>query len=196
MANPGTITYENSKLITEKSITRADVLLAADTYYIGMPLSFESVVAADESNTGDGTLSQLNNKAIKSTITVEMTDALVAKVTVNSVDVITGIALPDGGSVVIIYDGVELLLTDGATPFVSGDKFTVTFDSGAFAYNATDPQAFYNGEDARVLSSEGQGCIVDGGEVLGADIVDDSGSALTITEGFKQAAKNNGLYVK
>lgn len=188
--------YETDALIAGQVKTRDDAQLAADTYYKGMPLAYVPTVTAGGTNTGTGTVAVIGGKKQQYDIIVEFTAALVFKLTVNSVDVLTGIALTDGGTTIIGYNGLQVAVTDGGTAFVSGDDFTISFSGGAYAYNLTDIQAIYNGVDARVLSSAGRGTIIFAGDILKGGLVDGAGAALTITDQMILNAQDNGIYIR
>lgn len=185
--------YGNDDLVAGRIVTRDDAPLAADTYYRGMPLVYTPTVTADGGNTGDGTLAVVGGKLPPQDIVFELTAALVGKITVGGSDVVTGIALTDGGTKIISYRGFEFAVTDGATPFASGDKFTVNASSGTYAYSTEDFQAIYLGPDDRTLASAGQGSIVVGGNILKSGLVDGSNSAITVTDAMILNAQHNGI---
>jgi hypothetical protein len=196
MANPETANYETELLIGGPVKTRDDAPLAADTYYKGMPLAFVPTVTADAGNTGDGTVVVQGGKRQADDIIVYFTAALVFKLTVNSVDVRSDIALPDDGELLVSYNGMEFLVTDGATPWAADDFVTISASTGAYAYNVVNIENIYLGPDARVLGSAGQGSVIVEGEVMEGGIVDDSGDALTITTGMIRNAEANGIIIK
>lgn len=191
-----TADYETEELIAGPIQTRDDTPLAADTYHIGMPLAFVPTIVVG-TNTGDGVVTVVDSgKRQGSDISVEFTAALIFKLVVNSVDVRTGIALPDGSEIVVSYNGITFNVTDGSTAWVSGDEVTISASVGAYAYDITEIQNIYFGPDARVLASAGQGSTIVSGEVLTGGIVDDSGDALTITEAMILNAETHGIIIK
>ena len=110
------------------------------------------------------------------------------------------IELPGTASGTIAYVGDELsfTITDGSTDFAVADTFTLTVSAGSYqAY--TDIQnvaAIYNGTDERVLSSSGyDNCIV-AGEISKTGLVDDSGSALTLTAADVESLRRAGFLIK
>lgn len=191
-----TTDYLTEELIAGQVITRDDVPLAADTYYKGMPLAFVPSIVVG-TNTGDGVVSVIGNgKRQAADISVEFTAALVFKLVVDSVDVVTGLALADGGEAVVTYNGLTFSVTDGSTAWVAGDEVTISASTGAYAYSTTEIQNVYLGPDARVLSSAGQGSTIVSGEILTGGLVDGSGDALTVTTGMILNAEANGIIIK
>lgn len=193
MSTVTSVSYTEDKLLSGPVVTREDAPLAADTYYRGMPLALPSTATAGGSNTGDGTATILSGKPSVD-FKVVMTAALVAKIVVGTTDIITGIALTDGGTTIISYDGCVVAITDGSTAFVADDEFTIA-QGTAYEYTATEPEAIYSGE-TRTLASAGVGSAIIGGQIDGSGLVDGSNAALTVTEGMKQIAKANGIYIK
>lgn len=187
------VTYTEDKLLSGPIVTREDLPLAADTYYPGMPLELASTATAGGSNTGDGTASVLSGKPTAD-FKIVMTAALVAKIVVGTTDMVTGIALTDGGTILISYDGVVVAVTDGSTAYAADDEFTIA-QGTAYSYSATNPEVVYSGQ-TRTLASAGVGSGIIAGEIDGSGLVDDSNAALTVTEDLKQIAKSNGIYIK
>ena len=93
--------------------------------------------------------------------------------------------------------GLVFSLTDGSTDFAAGDKFTLSVTAGSYGYLGSGKLAGFFFETAsRTLSSAGYGSIIIGGELQQGGIVDDSGSALTITDDMVEAWASLGFYIK
>jgi hypothetical protein len=188
-----TTIFDHSKIIAGPVITRDDLPLVADTYYVGMPLKCLPIVTPDLV-TGDGTAVVVSGKPYL-TFIIEMTAALVAKIVVDGVDVITGIALTDNGTTLITFGGCTVAVTDGAAAFGVTDEFVIS-PGTHYSYNPLYPEAVYSGPDGRVMSANGVGGAFIAGQLDDAGIVDDSGDALTLSVNAKRYAQNFNIYFK
>lgn len=195
--------YSNSKLPGVGDFETRQVTLSADTYYQGMLLSVSKAgtVVAGGSNTGNGTVTAVSgNASVKpGEYTLELTAALVAKLSFNGKVVAEGINLADGDAVTVLVNGITLTITDGSTAFVAGDTFAITI-GGEAVYSAMGSDdliaGVYTGPDARVLASEGYGLVIVGGAVDHEKLVDASGVSITLDEGQIAEYAQSGFYVK
>jgi hypothetical protein len=159
---PVSLRDENAVIIQNAGRT---TVLASKTLMGKEAVVAAVVVAADGGNTGDGTvtvasvvgLDNLGNKIIPKigAYVFELTAALIGKITdPDGVDIVTGIAITDGGAAIIQFAGLIFTVTDGAIAFVSGDKFTITVAtsnkwtpfSGANILGADKPKGVYDPE--------------------------------------------------
>lgn len=198
MANPTSQALEGGNNLIAGKVTTEQVNLAADAYYIGMPLKYVgSVTVSEITGTGNGTVTELSADANvePGEYVLTMTAALVAQVENPDGEVIAGgLALTDGGAQSFNVNGLHFTITDGGTAFSAGDYFTITVAAtGAYSYDAAGPfDAFYNGQE-KTLSSAGYGFVVTSGEIFEGGIVDDSGDALTITASMRANMRRNGF---
>lgn len=195
--------YSNSKYPGVGLFETRQVPLAADTYYEGMVLSYSAAgtVTADAENTGNGTVTAVTAEAgvTPGTYTLELTAALVAKLSLGTTVIAQGIALIDGGATTVKVNGITLTITDGTTAFVATDKFSIVIATEGFykALVAGEKIAgVYVGEDGRVLSTAGYGVAIVGGAVDHEKLVDASGSSITLNESQIAEYAQSGFYVK
>lgn len=194
--------YSEGNILVAGEIRSAQVPLVADTYYQGMPLKYEvdGSAAADAGNTGNGTVTAITAgpDVPAGAYVLTMTAALVAKLEdPNGAVLAAGLSLTDGGAETYNINGLSFTVTDGGTAFAADDFFTITVGTaGKYEYTTGAPDAIYNGEDARVLSSAGTGSVLIGGEIYEGGVVDDSGDAITFTEASRAAYAAKGFFVK
>jgi hypothetical protein len=108
----------------------------ADTYVQGTILAKKVVadaitVEADAGNTGDGTVTLATvagaDVPLAGAWNFELTAALIGKLEDPSGRIVeSNIAITDGGAIVLNIAGLQFTVTDGATAFVAGDKFSLT----------------------------------------------------------------------
>lgn len=172
---------------------------AIDTYYVGMPLAFVGVAtaAAGGSDTGDGTCTVLS--ADKNVVVGEhvltFSAALVAEL-VGPDNKRESIALTDGGAKAFNIGGLNFTITDGSTAFVDTDSFTITVTgAGTYGYDADKPEVIA-WDNATLAAAATISCAVAGSNVLKSGIVDDSGSALTVTKTMQSVALSNGIALR
>jgi hypothetical protein len=198
MANPTTQEYSSGQKLIAGIVTTEQENLAADVYYRGMPLKYVGVATVGAiTGTGNGTVTALSADANvqPGAYVLTMTAALVAQLANSDGEIIAGgIALIDAAATKINVNGIHFTVTDGATPFGAGAYFTITVSGvGSYAYDAGGPfNAFYNGP-TKTLSSAGYGSIITSGEIYEGGIVDDSGDALTITDGMRAQMRSSGF---
>ncbi len=198
MANPISQALNSGNKLIAGQVWTEQVNLAADVYYLGMPLKYVGAATVDAiTGTGNGTVTALSADANvqPGEYVLTMTGALVAQLANPDGEIIAGgIALVDGGAQEFNVNGLHFTINDGSTAYVAGDYFTITVAAtGAYAYDADGPfDAFYNGP-TKTLSSAGYGFVITGGEIFEGGIVDDSGDALTITAGMRANMRANGF---
>lgn len=195
-----TTNYNTTSFVAGDTYTRQG-LLAADTYYLGMPLQYNFTVpatgTANASNVGDGTVTAVSQVAgiplIIGTYTLELVTAVTNGGVFQLLDpngavmdsnlIMTAGA---GAATAFTVGGLRFTITDGATDFTAAlpDSFTIAVTAGSYAY-LTDGQldGFFLESDSRVLASPGNGTIFVGGMLQEGGIVDDSGATLSITVG-------------
>jgi len=195
-----TTNYNTTGFVTGDTYTRQG-LLAADTYYPGMPLQYDftvpSIGTADVSNVGDGTVTAVSQVAGVPLIIGVYILELVAAVVNGGVFKLTdpngnvmnsNLSMTAGAGLATAFTvgGLRFTITDGATDFtvVLPDSFTITVTEGSYAY-LTDGQldGFFMESESRVLAAPGTGTIFVGGMLQEGGIVDDSGVSLAITIG-------------
>ena len=198
MANPTSQALESGNELVAGPVFTEQVNLAADTYYQGMPLKYVGVVTAS-AVTGDGggsaSAASADANVLPGAYTLTATAALVMELSNPDGEVIEGgLALTDGDSKTFHVQGLHFTVTDAGTAFSVGDTITLTVTAaGVYSYDAGGPfDAFYNGP-TKTLSSAGYGFVVTGGEIYEGGIVDDSGSALSITVGMRTNMRRNGF---
>jgi len=205
------VTYMTESLIGGEIKTQQSIL-AADTYYKGMPLQYNFTVptegTADVGNTGDGTMTGVTQGVTGQlkigTYEVKCVEVATHGGTFSLADpngnlLATDLTIFAGAGEVTEFaiGGLVFSITDGATDFVAGDKFTLAITAGAYAYLAGGQLAgFFLEDESRIISSAAAGSIIIGGEIQEGGIVDDSGDALTITEDMIVEWAALGFYVK
>jgi hypothetical protein len=168
---------------------------AADTYYVGMPVSasFATTATADGGNTGDGTVTDLsaNSDSVPGGgYTLEFISALVAELKDPAGNVVGVVNLPDGGDITVTIGGITFTVTDGAAAFVAGDTFDIAVaTSPVFAYDADRVEAVAM-EDLTLASAGNLVCAVHGSEIIRNQLKDDSNSSLTVSEAVVLEARN------
>lgn len=194
--------YSEGNKIVAGQVQTDVVSLAADTYYQGMPLRYEASATAAYVGTGNGTctLISANSNILPGAWTLTFTAALVADLADPNGDIVfSGLTFADGDSTAVDVNGLRFTITDGSTAFTAGGVFTITVSSaGVYEYYAdfNEVDGFYNGADARVLSTAGYGSVIVGGEVAEEGIVDGSGDQITLTAADRAALNGQGFYVK
>ena len=189
-------TYTAEALVAGPVVTRDNLPVANDTYHIGMPLALTPTVTAG-TNTGTGLCKIVSGKPIR-TFIVEFTAALVVKIVEGTTAMATGIAITagTGSRTLITYAGCTVVIDVTATAFVSGDTFTVAAGL-RYAYDAVNVEAIYAGPNARVVGGgAGVAGAIIAGQVDGSKVVDDSGTALAITEQMRTNAALFNIYFK
>ncbi len=202
----------NTETLVGGEIKTDHAKLGADTYYKGMPLQYNFTVptegTADAGNTGDGTMtvvSQGVGAGLKiGSYEVECVEAVTNGGIFKLTDPDSGILATQiemfagAGEVSVIAEGgLVFSLTDGATDFIVGDKFTLVVTAGSYGYlGAGILGGFFFETNSKVLASAGYGSIIIGGEIQQGGIVDDSNAALTITDDMVEAWANLGFYIK
>jgi hypothetical protein len=196
--------FNQGNRIIAGPVTTDQLKLAAATYYQGQLLEYQGAVSsvADVGNTGDGTLNNeaANSEAPNGDYVLEFTGALTADLKDPNGNVLAQITILDGGAKTFSIEGLTFTVTDGATPFVATDFFTITVADGQHAPRVEGKiDAIFNGKynaDGDVLAALGyRDCII-GGEVCQSGLVDASGNALTVTASLKAEMRNAGFMVK
>jgi hypothetical protein len=144
MANPVINNNDTEKLVIRDARYRQEVVkfTAAQTYLEGAILARKLLsdtvsVAADGGNTGDGTVTAAalasGGPALVGAYNLECTAAVtnggVFKLEdPNGIELENAITIPAGAgnSIVFVGHGLTFTLTDGATDFIVGDKFSLT----------------------------------------------------------------------
>lgn len=208
MSNPETQDYDSGKNLIAGFVSTDQVKLAADTYYVGMRLEYQAdgTVTADGSNTGDGTVTAVVAGAVPAgdynlECTVAVTNGGVFKLEDPNGNIIASELRMDAGAgaaTIFVAAGITFTITDGATDFVVGDKFTLAIESaGEYALLANGTlAAIYNGDDADVLSSAAYRDVIVAGEIYEDGIKSDTGADVTLTEDDRAAYRNAGFYIK
>ena len=200
MATSTSVTY-NANILVGGPIKTDQAKLAADTYYPGMMLQYEpdvTVVAGTNTGTGTCTLDFAEAYVKAGAWVFEFTAALVAKLTDPDGNVVqNAIAVTNDTTTVLKIEGLAFTITDTATAFVSGDKFTLTVAAGAYKYKSNGKLAgiFYEPE-SRVLSSAAFGSIITGGEIMEGGLVTDVNGAVTLTDLDRAQFAQAGFYIK
>jgi len=203
------VTYEGGQNLQAGPISTDQIPLDADTYYPGMLLEYsaDGVVTADGGNTGDGTVTAVtaNDKAVSGSYNLECIEAVtnggVFKLEDPSGNIVASdltIDVGAGAATIFTVAGLTFTITDGATDFAAGDKFTLAIETGGtYKALATDVNlgAIYNGAE-RTLSSAGVGQAIMSGEINESGLVDSSDSALTLTEDQRAIYRSRGFDIK
>ena len=191
--------YSEGNILVAGEIRTAQVPLVADTYYQGMPLKYEVDGTAAYVGTGNGTMTAITAgpEAAAGDWTFTFTAALLGYLSDPSGNIVGYFSIVDGGAATISAGGLTFTITDGATAFAATGVWTITIPAtGKYEYTTGIPDAIYNGDDARVLSSAGIGSVILGGEIYEAGVVNDSGTAITFTEATLAAYARAGFFVK
>lgn len=195
-----TTNYNTTSFVAGNTFTRQG-LLAADTYYLGMPLQYNYTVPTtgtpNVSNVGDGTVTAVSQVAgvplIIGTYTLELVTVVAHGGIFRLLDpngsVMDGNLIMNAGAGVatpFTVGGLRFTITDGSTDFTAAlpDSFTIAVTAGSYAY-LTDGQldAFFFEDESRILTAPGYGMLFVGGSLQEGGIVDDSGVVLIITTG-------------
>lgn len=198
MANPTSQAYSAGSKLIAGAVTTEVVNLAADTYYLGMPLKYvgtATAAAVDGDGGGSASLVSADANVQPGAYVLTATAALVMELSGPDGEVIEGgLALADGAAKTFDVQGLHFTVTDAGTAFSAGDTITLTVSgAGVYAYDAGGPfNAFYNGA-TKTLSSAGYGSVVTSGEIYEGGIVDDSGAVLTMTVGMRANMRANGF---
>jgi hypothetical protein len=200
MANPTTQVYDDGNDLVAGRVETDQVALVADTYYLGMPLKYEIDGTAAVVGTGNGTATDItaNANVAAGAWTCTFTAALVFDLADPAGNIVGQFSVPNGDSLDINYNGLVFTITDGSTAWVATDVVTITIGTGGkFEYQSdlSAVDAFFNGP-ATVLASAGYGSVIKSGEIYQAAIVDDSNSAITLTEATIAQLAKDGFIVK
>ncbi len=174
-------------------------------------LSAAGDITADAGNTGDGTVT-LFTIGLNSTPSVgnwifELTAALVGKLTDPSGQVVaSNIALTDGGATIVSEGGLVFTVTDGATAFVAGDKFTLAVETGSGNFVPYSPTGIAGASAPCAISLNEVVSTADGdfavgamlqGSVYASFVVIGTGDAgAGMTEEIKDSLHNYGIFVE
>jgi len=194
------VTYEGGNKLQAGKITTDQIPVAADTYYDGMLLEYQSAGTPVTAGTGDGVASAVTAAAgvLIGAWVLTFTAALVADLTdPNGTVIEQDITITDGGAATFTIAGLTFTVTDGSTAFIATDTITMTIAAGVYLALANGMLgAIYNGVDAKVYASAGVSDAIMGGEISEDGLVDTAGAALTITEADRAAYSSAGFYIK
>jgi len=200
MANPTSQAYEGGNKVVAGAVTTDMKNLAADTYYLGMRLEYQADGTPVTAGTGNGVASAVTGGpgVISGAWVFTFTAALVGDlVDPNGTVIAQNVTITDGGAATFLIAGLTFTITDGSTAFVATDTITMTIEA-AGEFSAIDEgvlAGIYNGPET-VLSSAGYGSVITSGEIYEGGLVDDSDSALTITEFMRVAYRSLGFYLR